>query len=116
MLQDKIAMDAFGNAPQNISVAMQHLSQWMATRRMHCVWGNSARFDLGIIENAYNKCVKDKSLWNHRNERCLRTLSALYPEIKKSQPFDGVRHDALDDCIHQIKYACKTLAHIKKSL
>lgn len=76
------------------------------------VWGNSARFDLGIIENAFIKCNK-KIPWDYYNERDVRTLVSLCPEIKKEMVFDGPKHHALYDCLHQIKYTCKIFNKLK---
>lgn len=70
------------------------------------IWGNSNRFDLGILENAY-KSVEMDAPWMHWNERDVRTLVSFAPHVKKSMPFDGVKHDALADCYHQIKYCSK---------
>jgi hypothetical protein len=67
------------------------------------IWGNSARFDCGILQNAYNKIGK-KIPWDFRKERCVRTLVSFNPELKASIERDGVAHDALDDCLYQIKY------------
>ncbi|WP_047789427.1 3'-5' exonuclease [Tenacibaculum mesophilum] len=70
------------------------------------VWGNSARFDLGILEAAFD--LFDFELpWEHYNERDVRTLVAFAPEIKEEQEFDGVPHYGIDDCKHQIKYCSK---------
>ena len=43
----------------------------------------------------------------------VRTVVALNPSIKKKSKFDGVAHDALYDCLHQIKYLTDTLKTIK---
>jgi len=67
------------------------------------VWGNSAKFDLGILANAYNVCGKDKP-WRDKNERDVRTLASLRPDIKKECKFEGTKHNPIDDCLHQIKY------------
>jgi hypothetical protein len=67
------------------------------------VWGNGARFDLGILENATTACGM-LIPWKHWNERDVRTLVSFAPEIKKEMPFEGVKHDAIADCMHQIKY------------
>lgn len=77
------------------------------------VWGNSARFDLGLLENAYD-LIGLKIPWKHYNERDVRTLVSFAPEIKKNMLFTGVKHYAVDDCKHQIKYCSaifNTLAH-----
>jgi hypothetical protein len=78
------------------------------------VWGNGARFDLGILSDAYiaiDSCIP----WDFRKERDVRTIVSLAPEIKslcKHIPF-SVAHNAKDDCYHQIKYCFETLNHIK---
>lgn len=75
------------------------------------VWGNSARFDCGLLENAFD-VIGLKLPWKHYNERDVRTLVMLNPEIKKNMPFDGIPHYAIDDCKHQINYC----SAIKKSI
>ena len=67
------------------------------------VWGNSARFDFGIIEAAYDVVGLEKP-WNHFNERDVRTIVSFGKEIKDNMPFIGIKHYAIDDCKHQIKY------------
>lgn len=71
-----------------------------------CLWGNSARFDLGCLNNAYN-AIKREIPWYFRNERDVRTLVAFAPEIKKNMIFEGIEHDPIDDCKFQIKYCSK---------
>jgi hypothetical protein len=100
--QSKEARDAVivGQAP--LTEALKAFSNFIGTN-IYYVWGNSARFDLGILQNCFNK-TKIALPWTYRMERCLRTLAGLRPEIVKSTIFDGIRHDALADCLHQIKY------------
>jgi hypothetical protein len=71
------------------------------------LWGNSARFDLGILADAFSKALTLDRVWNFRNERCVRTLVAFAPEVKETQEKIGVEHDALDDCRFQIAYCSK---------
>lgn len=68
------------------------------------IWGNSARFDLGLLQNAYNRALNPIP-WNFRKERCVRTLVSFRPDKKV---FKGVLHDALGDCYNQIKYCSET--------
>ncbi len=70
------------------------------------VWGNSARFDLGLLQNAYNK-VNLPIPWDFRKERCLRTLVSFNPDVKEHHNFTNTKHNALDDCYNQIQYAVK---------
>ena len=66
------------------------------------IWGNSARFDLGLLQDAYNK-IDTKIPWHYRNERCVRTLYSLYPAAMMLIEFEGTPHTPVDDCKHQIK-------------
>lgn len=74
------------------------------------VWGNSSRFDLGIIEGWYKKAIGDnfEPFWNTWLERDVRTLSSLDDALKRNTSFVGTKHDAIDDCKHQIKY-CRAI-------
>lgn len=75
------------------------------------VWGNSARFDLGILSAAYD--VFNRELpWNHWAELDVRTMVFLNPDVKKNMKFEGIQHDPIADCKHQIKY----ISEIWKSL
>lgn len=70
-------------------------------------WGNSARFDIGLLETLFE--YSGHSLpWKHRNEMDVRTLVAFNPEIKANTEFVGVQHQPVDDCKHQIKYCHNT--------
>jgi hypothetical protein len=76
-------------------------------------WGNSARFDLGILNWAVERMSIDV-WWDFRNERDLRTLVGLMPHIKEAHIFDGVKHNALVDCLNQVKYCSETWKAIFK--
>ena len=67
------------------------------------IWGNSARFDMGILEDAYRACGL-KEPWNFRCERDVRTLVSFAPAVKEHYPKTGVEHDPIDDCKYQIGY------------
>jgi DNA polymerase III epsilon subunit-like protein len=79
------------------------------------VWGNGARFDLGLLQDAYHACGYDKLPWKFRNERDVRTLLSLAPHIKEQTPNFGTAHNAVDDCIFQINYCCAIHKHLMKS-
>ena len=77
------------------------------------IWGNSARFDLGLLENAYDKAMLSIP-WKFSRERCVRTLVSFNPEIKNNLEFTGTVHNALADCYHQIKYCNLTWISLNK--
>lgn len=67
------------------------------------IWGNSVRFDCGILQNAYNK-AKIPIPWDFRKERCVRTLVSFNPDIKNNFSNSGTVHNALSDCYFQVSY------------
>ena len=82
------------------------------------IWGNSNRFDLGIIENAYSK-TEQKIPWDFRGERDVRTLVSFAPWIKNShlngaKKDNKILHDALIDCKIQIEYCTEIYKFITK--
>lgn len=93
---------------QNISAVLFNFRKFLEQLGTVYMWGNSARFDLGILENAYLKLGNKQIPWNYSLERDVRTLVWFAPEIKKNEPFIGVKHNPIDDCLHQIKYCSKT--------
>ncbi len=87
--------------PEPLSVVLVEFVNWLQPDSI--VWGNSARFDLGLLQNAYNS-LNFNIPWNFWDERCVRTLLSFYPNAKKEVTFDGTAHNALHDCHYQIKY------------
>lgn len=76
------------------------------------IWGNSNRFDLGILAYVYD-LLKLEYPWKFMNERDVRTLSSLIPLIKQNHVFKGRKHNPVDDCLNQIDYLVETKASLK---
>lgn len=76
------------------------------------VWGNAARFDLGLVENACNRAGLLLP-WKYYDERDVRTLAAFAPQIKEAIPFRGNKHHPLDDCLYQIRYCTEIWKSLK---
>ena len=87
----------------DISLVLQKLAEHFPVMCDMQVWGNGPKFDFGILEAAYEAAGLPRP-WNHRNERCVRTLLSLRPDVKSQVPFEGTKHDPLSDCMHQIGY------------
>jgi hypothetical protein len=66
------------------------------------IWGNSARFDCGIVEAGYKK-LNLPIPWDSWLEVCFRTFIRDHKELRKSIPFVGNKHLPIDDCKHQIQ-------------
>ncbi|HBY9449986.1 TPA: exonuclease [Klebsiella pneumoniae] len=71
------------------------------------VWGNSASFDNSILRSSYD-CIAEDYPWEYWNDRDVRTMAELGQAIgfdpKTTIPFEGDRHNALADAIHQARY------------
>jgi len=67
------------------------------------VWGNGPIFDIMKLESAYGYY---NIPWKFFNVRCVRTIRDLAKGLvdRKDIPFEGVKHNALDDAIHQAEY------------
>ncbi|HCU4770170.1 TPA: 3'-5' exoribonuclease [Escherichia coli] len=71
------------------------------------VWGSGANFDNVILRRSYERqgipCP-----WRYHNDRDVRTIVELGKAIdfdaRIDIPFEGERHNALDDARHQAKY------------
>lgn len=81
------------------------------------IWGNSNRFDMGMLDNAYTRLGK-KLPWRFRDERDVRTLVSFNPKIKEEVIKNAVesgaeRHNPLVDVQLQIKYCVATYKTLK---
>lgn len=74
------------------------------------IWGNGASFDEPILSEAY-KSIGLTPPWKYFNSRCYRTLKAFGKGIVKESDFAGVKHNALDDAVHQAAHAVKIVNH-----
>lgn len=77
------------------------------------VWGNSNRFDLGLLDAAYNAIGREIP-WYFRHERDVRTLVDFYPEIKQNHIWKGTLHNPIDDCLNQIDYCVEIRSRLKR--
>ena len=69
------------------------------------VWGNGPSFDNAMLASAY-KSVGKRVPWKYVNDRCFRTISALFPSITKDER-KGTHHNALDDATWQANHMIK---------
>lgn len=78
------------------------------------IWSH-ATFDFVIVQESF-KLLGIKTLFPYRAARDIRTLMDLAGIDPKSFQRENLHHDALDDCLHQIKYcvaALRKLAEMK---
>lgn len=90
--------------------ALDAFTDWIGSRPMQ-FWGNSARFDMGILEAAYTACGKEVP-WLFWNERDYRTVKGLVAAKDIPLTRVGMLHQAQDDAVSQanhLRTICKQL-------
>jgi len=73
------------------------------------VWGNGATFDNVVLTNAYKALGMDVP-WTYKDDRCLRTLRALAPDVRVENV--GTAHHALDDAVTQALLVQAIVKHL----
>lgn len=109
--QSKEVYDAAFNGTTSLIKALGDFSDWLRSLGVSgnkiFVWGNGAKFDLGILEAAYTSCRIEYPI-HYKNERCYRTLKNLYFDIKPEK-FKGDKHNPLHDALNQAEHASAIL-------
>lgn len=93
-----------------IEVALKEFADWVREKPLVGMWGNGADFDNVVLASAYSRSGKTPP-WTYRENRCYRTLRALFPEIKKDEDDPGLLpHHALGDALMEAKHLLKIWA------
>jgi exodeoxyribonuclease VIII len=103
--QSPEARQVFNEIPITLEQMLKDFSNWIGDKPM--LWGNGSDFDNVILSNAYKACGIEQP-WAYYNNRCFRTLRALYPTIKFEN--SGTYHNALDDARSQALHMIKIFA------
>ena len=74
------------------------------------VWGNGADFDNVILADAFHQ-LQLTLPWPYWRNGCFRTLKAIAPQVP-APAFEGTKHDALNDAIHQAKHLIEILKYL----
>jgi hypothetical protein len=75
------------------------------------VWANSPTFDLSILHFAY-QAKGVECPWNFRQERDVRTLAAICPDVKRVEP--EIKHNAESDARAQAQWVLNMLASLRR--
>lgn len=79
------------------------------------VWGCGPSFDCALLAEAYRKMLWPVQLpWDYRNERCLRTVRAMYPQVVSAGHEKRLPHHALHDAVHEAKVLVAILDHMDR--
>lgn len=80
------------------------------------VWGNGPKFDISILESAFEK-FETVPPWKHYNVYDCRTVELLADGIMQRDDFkrNGTKHSALDDAVYQATYVSSMIRAIKQN-
>jgi len=102
----------------SLKTALTKLSSFVGAERGSKVWGNGVLFDNALIRNAWRSAGLESEPWGYRADMDVRTLVMLGHEggVQKTKTvFEGVKHNALDDCRNQIKYCSQIFNDLRKA-
>lgn len=111
MTQTEAARSEIVKNGKPIDVVLKEFANWFPEDSN--AWGCGPTFDIGKLENAYGYYDIP---WKFYRVRCVRTIRDLaFGKVDISEiPFEGEKHNALDDAIHQAKYVSKMFAVLTK--
>jgi hypothetical protein len=103
--QTEGAQNAWKQSPESLMASLRLLCRFFegATGGASAVrlWGNGAGFDNVLLKNAFKALDADEP-WKYFNNRCYRTMAAVFPLTDEEMPARvGTYHNALDDALTQ---------------
>ena len=108
MKQNDKARTIFQAEKWSLLEVLMELTDWLGdmcdTNELK-VWANSPAFDCVILGSAYMRNQMHMP-WRFYNERCHRTMKAMY---KVDHKFAGTAHNAVDDARNQALHLIKIL-------
>ena len=95
------AQKVFHEPKRDLDLVLQELAAWIDDPEV-IMWSNGADFDLPMLTHAYISFGMEVP-WHFWNSRCVRTYKNLPGAKNIKVPYDGTKHNALFDAIHQAK-------------
>ena len=88
-----------------VEVVLSNFSNFIKSNAI--VWGNGISFDNVIVKRAYerNALPVPWKFWNEHDVRTVVAMGKMFGiDPKRDMPFNGDKHNALADAIHQAGY------------
>lgn len=105
--QSKEAIAHLSKNKKSIQEALSLFDKWFGMKSMP-IWSNGASFDLVVMDNAYQVAKNEPTPWKYWDERCYRTVKALFDLVPEAE-FTGTKHNSLADAEHQTNHLIKIL-------
>jgi len=107
---------SFLKEPVALQTALDSLRKHYKLHKDVLVWAH-ATFDFPILANAY-EVIKQGFAFLYKNLRDIRTLVDLakldYKKFKEDGAKDPKTHNALSDCLYQVKYCVEAFNKLRK--
>ena len=102
------AVSAWQHSQIDLADALDQFSAFCGSSKDMLYWANGSWFDFPILESSYGVVgkVPPYKYWNVHELRTAYLLGNVDP---KKEERVGVYHDAVDDCLSQIKFLKKAL-------
>ena len=97
--QSPAAQTVFTEPKQTLESALTSFVDWFGSAKF--VWSNGADFDIPMVAHALRGLGLDTP-WDFYNARCVRTYKNL-PGMRNLTMPNTLKHNALSDCIAQVK-------------
>ena len=116
MNQDEDAVKSLNGTRISIHEMLRRLTDWIddiiSDEGEVEIWCKGPDFDISIINYYYRQFKDVEPPWKFWNVRDVRTtvknlLKGKEIEKEVTKNFEGIAHNALDDCKLQIDYTCK---------
>jgi len=109
MMQSEDARELFKMDGELLPSTLAKLALWLKQRSPKPkIWGHGATFDNVILSSAYKNAGLHRP-WSYREDRCYRTIKAMFPGVPEMEQI-GTVHNALDDAKHQARHLLHLMA------
>jgi exodeoxyribonuclease VIII len=88
------------------------VSEFLRDNSGAMLWGNGASFDNVILRSLLKRNSLEWPL-PYGNDRCYRTLKAMFPQVAKPE-FQGTKHHAWYDAMNQVEHLYAILQHLRR--
>lgn len=109
-------------AKVSLESALKDLSAWLKSEfngEPINMFGNGPEFDNVILNDAYDQLGIDLP-WNYWCNQSVRTMLLMYRLVNENQQpdikFEGVKHHALFDAMHEAKIIAETLRFVRDGI
>lgn len=109
----EINLDPYSSGSFNNT--MRDFTNFIIDHKPDTVWSKGADFDIAIIKHYIEKEGGDGKLpWDYRSVRCFRTLTCLFPEVKRP-PTEGIQfHIGINDAVYQAEWCWNIHKHLRQ--